>query len=129
VIVPFDSATMEMIALTGAPVMLPPVFPVDEGLEALSPYFITRDAGIYVIDLGYGQDCNSAGACHFATVAVQKAQGEQPVGTISFPFDPASAKQTNLPFSITVYMMGIKSGSMETLVSLATAAINNSLSN
>jgi putative hemolysin len=136
---------------TGVPPMLPPDFPGAEGLPPVHPHIITAEPGEYEISLGFGADCQGAGACHYGSLAGKKVDSNEPVSTRNFPFDAARAQKVTLATGIEgyfiealcgancddsklfwisggfQYMVGMKAGSQPDLVKLANAAIENSI--
>ncbi len=148
---PFPFGEMQMIVLAGVPPMLPPEFPMEEGLPDLVPFMLTMDEGEYEFSLDYGVDCDGAGACHYGGMAGMKVVSDVPVGTSSFPFSLEDAQVVDLANGITgyfvpavcgancddarlwwiyggyEYMVGMKAGPYEDVVALANAAILNSV--
>ena len=88
---------------TGVPVMLPVEFPVEEGLPAIYPYIFTAGEGEYEFSLDYGEDCQGAGACHYGSMTGKQIDGNEPVGTGTFPFDMSQARTVALANGITGY--------------------------
>ncbi len=135
----------------GEPLMLPPEFPVGEGLPAVQPYVITAEPGEYEISLDYGADCQGAGACHYGSLTGKTVDSSVPVGTRNYFFEQDRAQQVTLAQGIQgyfiesvcgancsdallfwiydgyQYMLGIKAGPQADVVNLANAAIENSI--
>ena len=148
---PFGWNDMEILVLTGVPIILPPEFPVEEGLPDIYPYVVYKDADFFEISLDYGIDCHGAGACHYGEMAGKRTYEATPSGTVNYPFMADQAQQVSLAKGITgyfiesncgascsdavvywiykdfEYFLGLSAGSMEDVVSLANAAINNSI--
>ncbi len=148
---PFPFGEMQSIVLTGVPPMLPPAFPVEEGLPEVVAHMLTMDEGEYELSLDYGVDCQGAGACHYGAMAGMKVDSGTPVETSSFPFILEDAQVVDLAHSITgyfipavcgancddarlwwiydgyEYMLGLKAGRYEDVLALANAAIVNSV--
>ena len=149
---PGFETVQETLASTGISPILPPVFSTEDGLPPLVPYLIRSEFGSYRFSLDYGEDCQGAGACHYGSLAARKIDaggGAEAtilpiLGTSSFiPLQLAynipgyfvesqcgancSDAQISWIYNDTEYLMGIKSGSMEDLVTLANAALENSL--
>ena len=147
---PFPFSEMQMIVLAGVPPMLPPEFPVEEGLPEVVAFMLTMDDGEYELSLDYGVDCQGVGACHYGGAAGMKVNSTVPVATSSFPFALEEAQAVDLALGITgyfvpavcgancddarlwwihegyEYMLGLKAGRYEDVVALANAAILNS---
>jgi hypothetical protein len=148
---PFPFGEMQSIVLAGVPPMLPPDFPVEEGLPEVVAFMLTMDDGEYEVSLDYGADCYGVGACHYGSMAGMKLDSEVPIGSSSFPFALEDAQVVNLAHGITgyfvpavcgancddarlwwiyegyEYMLGLKAGRYEDVVTLANAAILNSV--
>jgi len=148
---PFPFGEMQSIVLTGVPPMLPPAFPVEEGLPEVVAHLLTMDEGEYELSLDYGVDCQGAGACHYGAMAGMKVDSGTPVETSSFPFILEDAQVVDLVYDITgyfvpavcgancddarlwwiyrgyEYMLGLKAGRYEDVVALVNAAIVNSV--
>jgi hypothetical protein len=148
---PFPFGEMQSIVFTGVPPMLPPEFPVSEGLPEVAAFMLTTDEGEYELSLDYGADCYGAGACHYGSMAGMKVVSDVPVGTSNFPFILDDAQLVDLAHGITgyfvpavcgancddarlwwiygdyEYMVGLKAGTYEDVVILANAAIMNSV--
>jgi hypothetical protein len=148
---PFPFGEMQAIVLSGVPPMLPPEFPTEEGLPDIYPYLYTSEEGEYEISLDYGVDCRGAGACHYGSLTGRNVDSDIPVGTSNFPFDIGDAQVVSLVRGITgyfvasvcgancddgrvfwiyegyQYMVGLKAGALEDVITLANAAIMNSL--
>ena len=151
VIAPEFQPFVQALVLTGVPPILPPEFPVGEGLPPIFPYIYTTDEGEYELSLDFGQDCQGAGACHYGSLTGKRVAVSVPVGTRSFPFEAERAFMVTLTQGIPgyfvesvcgancsdalvfwiygeyQYMLGIKSGSQSDVINLANAAIENSL--
>ncbi len=139
-----------LFALTDS-LMLPPDFPVEEGLPAVHPHVITAEPGEYEISLDYGPDCRGAGACHYGSLAGKKVASNQPESTRNFVFEAGQAQKVTLANGIEgyfieancgancddaklfwivngfQYMIGLKGAPQADVVALANAAIINSL--
>jgi hypothetical protein len=148
---PFPFGEMQWIVLAGVPPMLPPTFPVEEGLPEVVAHMLTMDEGEYELSLDYGVDCQGAGACHYGAMAGMKVDTGTPIETSSFPFILEDAQVVDLALGITgyfvpavcgancddarlwwiydgyEYMLGLKAGRYEDVVALANAAIVNSV--
>ncbi|MCJ7825462.1 MAG: hypothetical protein MUP44_11215 [Anaerolineales bacterium] len=148
---PFPFGEMQTIVFTGVPPMLPPKFPVEEGLLEVAAFMLTMDEGEYELSLDYGVDCQGAGACHYGSMAGMMVNSWVPVGTSSFSFVLEEAQVVDLSYGITgyfvpaacaancddarlwwiyegyEYMLGLNAGVMEDVISLANAAIVNSV--
>jgi hypothetical protein len=135
----------------GEPLMLPPDFPVEEGLPLVQPYVITAEPGEYEISLDFGPECQGAGACHYGSLAGKKVDSDVPVGTRNIPFEAERAQEVTLELGIQgyfvdyvcgancsdalvfwiydgyQYILGIKAGSQQDVLDLANATILNSL--
>lgn len=140
---------LQVLAGTGVPPMLPPQFPVDEGLPPVFPYIYTAEPGEYELSLDYGADCHGAGACHYGSLTGKKVDAGEPVGTRNFPFEAERAQKVTLADGIEgyfiearcgascddakvfwmyngyQYMVGVKGGPQSDVVALANAAITN----
>jgi putative hemolysin len=136
---------------TGVPLMLPADFPAGEGLPPVYPHVFTVEPGEYEISLGFGADCQGAGACHYGSLAGKKVETSEPVSTRSFEYDAARAVKVTLANGIQgyfvqglcgancddgkvfwiadgfEYMLGMKAGGQSDVVGLANAAIENSV--
>jgi len=148
---PFPFGEMQSIVLAGVPPMMPPEFPVEEGLPDVVAFMLTMEDGEYEISLDYGVDCYGAGTCHYGGMARKKVVSDVPVGTSSFPFALDDAQIVDLAHGIKgyfvpavcgancddarlwwiyegyEYMLGLKAGRYEDVVALANAAILNSV--
>ena len=148
---PFGWDDMEMLVLTGVPIILPPEFPVAKGQPEIYPYVVYKDADYFEITLDYGIDCHGAGACHYGAMAEKRTYEATPSGTVNYPFMADQARQVSLNKGITgyfiesscgascsdavvywiygdfEYFLGLSAGTMEDVVNLANAAINNSI--
>jgi hypothetical protein len=148
---PFPFGEMQSIVLTGVPPMLPPEFPAEEGLPDVVPFMLTMADGEYELSLDYGVDCQGAGACHYGSMGGMRVDSEVPVGTSSVPLVLEDAQVVDLSHDITgyfvpavcgascgdaymwwiyegyQYMLGLKAGTYEDVVTLANAAIMNSV--
>jgi hypothetical protein len=148
---PFPFGEMQSIVLTGVPPMLPPEFPAEEGLPDVVPFMLTMADGEYELSLDYGVDCQGAGACHYGSMGGMRVDSEVPVGTSSVPLVLEDAQVVDLSHDITgyfvpavcgascgdaymwwiyegyQYMLGLKAGTYEDVVTLANAAILNSV--
>jgi hypothetical protein len=131
--------------------MLPPDFPVADGLPAIQPHVIVAEPGEYEISLEYGTDCHGAGACRYGSLAGKWIASMEPESFGNFVFEPDRAQMVELAQGITgyfieancgancddaklfwvydgfEYVLGLKGGQQEDLVELANAAILNSL--
>jgi len=131
--------------------MLPPDFPVGEGLPAVHPYVMTAEPGEYEVSLDFGSECRGAGACHYGSLAGKRVDATTPVGTRSYPFDAGQAETVTLAYGLQgyfvpsacgancsdalvfwiyngyQYMLGLKAGAQADVVNLANAAIENSI--
>jgi hypothetical protein len=102
---------LQALVLTGVPVMLPPQFPVGEGLPPIYPYIYTAEDGLYELSLDYGADCQGAGACHYGSMMAHKVDSDvpfdqahgKPVGTVNFIFDAQRAQEVSLANGIQGY--------------------------
>jgi hypothetical protein len=88
-----------------ATVMLPPQFPLGEGLPALQPFILNAENGNIDVSLDYGPDCKGAGACHYGSLSVKKVASEQPESTLNFVFDAGRAQSVTLAKNITGYYL------------------------
>jgi len=146
---PFAPTYMQAITNTGMPSMLPPAFPVGNGLPAVVPYPIFSDTNSYAFSLDYGPDCQGAGACHFGAFTAAANSTGAIIGLNGFPFNPGAAQKISLNQGITGYFinsacgancsdatvwwmyngyqysLGSK-GSRDQVIALANAAIDNS---
>jgi hypothetical protein len=135
----------------GEPLMLPPDFPVGEGLPAVQPYVVTAEPGEYEVSLDFGPECRGAGACHYGSLAGKRVDAAMPVGTRSYPFDAGQAQPVTLAYGLQGYfvpsvcgancsdalvfwiyngyqhMLGLKAGAQVDVVKMVNAAIENSL--
>ncbi len=143
---------LESLATTGISPILPPEFPTEEGLPPLVPYLTRAEYGSYVISLDFGEDCHGAGACHYGSLAarmIDAGGGAEAtilpiLGTSSFiPLQLAhnipgffvesqcgancSDAQISWIYDGTEYLLGLKAGSLENVVALANAALENTL--
>jgi hypothetical protein len=131
--------------------MLPPDFPVAEGLPPVQPYVITAEPDEYEISLDFGPECQGAGACHYGSLAGKKVASNEPVSTRNFMFEAERAQKVMLANGIEgyfieafcgancddaklfwiyndfQYMIGLKGGQQAAVIDLANAAITNSL--
>ena len=131
--------------------MLPPEFQVESGQPAIVLYKINTTSGEYEFSLDYGSDCHGAGACHYGVITGKKTSAPIPVGTSNFPFEAEYAEQVSLAKNITgyffdstcgancndatvwwiyagyQYMLGLKAGPRDNVLTLANAAITNSI--
>ena len=148
---PFPFGEMQSIVLAGVPPMMPPGFPVEEGLPEVVAFMLTMEDGQYEVSLDFGVDCHGVGACHYGSMAGMKVDSDVPVGSSSFPFALEDAQVVALAHGITgyyvpavcgancddarlwwiyegyEYMLGLKAGRYEDVVALANAAIINSV--
>ncbi|MBI9046321.1 MAG: hypothetical protein JEZ06_17645 [Anaerolineaceae bacterium] len=148
---PFDFAIMQSIDLSAVPPMLPPVFPVEEGLPEITASLLTNTLGEYEIILEYGLDCNGANACHYGAISGLNADSDTPVGSSNFVCEARQMETISLEMNITgyfidyqcgiscgdaklfwlydgvQYMLALKAGSKEAISQLANAAILNSI--
>lgn len=151
VIEPFAFGEMQTIVLSGVPPMLPPDFPVEEGMPEIFPYFYSSEEGIYETSLDYGADCLGAGACHYGSMMGKVAESDLPSGSRLFPLDIGAAEKVDLSKNVQgyfipsecgancsdtqifwtykgyEYMVGLKASSLEDVRALAKAAIMNSV--
>ena len=135
----------------GLTFMLPPEFPVSQGLPAALPYVITSDPTYYDISLDFGPECHGAGACHYGSLSGKKVATNQPESTPNFIFEANRAIKVSLAKNIEgyyleglcgascddsrvfwiysgfQYMIGLKGSTQQAVVDLANAAITNSL--
>jgi hypothetical protein len=142
---------LQALVLTGVPIMLPPEFPVGQGLPPIYPYIYTAGDGLYELSLDYGADCQGAGACHYGSMMAQKVDSSVPLGTANVPFDAERAQEVLLANDIQgyfvesacgascsdaqvfwvhngyQYMLGLKAGLQQDVLDLANAAILNSM--
>lgn len=133
------------------PVMLPPDFPVGEGLPAVQPYVYTAEPDEYEISLDFGPECQGAGACHYGSLAGKAVLSNEPVSTQNFEFDAARAQPVMLDKGIegyfiesvcgancddakvfwiydgVQYMVGIKAAQQADVLAMANATLNNSI--
>lgn len=148
--VPLEFVSVLAQNTTGVPMMLPPAFPVEEGL-AVHPYVYTAEPGEYEISLDFGADCHGAGACHYGSLAGKKVDSNEPVSTQNFNFDAGRAQKVTLAKGIEgyfieslcgascddakvfwiyngfQYILGLKAGRQSDVLDLANATINNSI--
>jgi hypothetical protein len=149
---PFEFGYMQAIVGWGVPPMLPPAFPAEAGLPPVLPSAITTELGIYVFILEYGADCQGAGACHYGVIGgMENSTGVIQHFNTYYPFEAERAEQVELANGITgyfvesqcgascsdatiwwlydgyQYMLGLKAGSRDTLIGLASGAITNSV--
>ena len=148
---PFPFGDMQSIVLAGVPPMMPPGFPVEEGLPEVVAFMLTMEDGQYEVSLDYGVDCQGVGACHYGSMAGMRVDSVIPVGMSNFPFALEDALVVDLEHGITgyfvpavcgancddarlwwiyegyEYMLGLKAGRFEDVVALANAAILNSV--
>ena len=148
---PFSLDVIESMALTGVPYMLPTSFPTEDSSLKVYPYFNFRDAEIYEISLDYAPDCYGASACHYGVILGKQADGPIPTGTVNYPYMPEQGRQVSLAKGLTgyfmeancgascgdasvywlydgyEYMVGLKAGSMESVITLANEMIMNSI--
>ncbi len=149
---PGFETVLESLTSTGISPVLPLEFPTEDGLPPVVPYLTRAEYGSYVISLDYGEDCHGAGACHYGSLAARKIDaggGAEAtilpiLGTSSFiPLQLAhnipgyfvesqcgancSDAQISWIYDGTEYLLGLKAGSMEDVVALANAALENSL--
>jgi len=148
--VPLEFVSVLAQNTTGVPMMLPPAFPVEEGL-VVHPYVYTAEPGEYEISLDFGADCHGAGACHYGSLAGKKVDSNEPVSTQNFYFDAGRAQKVTLAKGIEgyfieslcgascddakvfwiyngfQYILGLKAGRQSDVLDLANATINNSI--
>jgi hypothetical protein len=102
---PTFQAVLGQLESSGVPPMLPPDFPGGEGLPPIHPHIITVEPGEYEISLGFGADCQGAGACHYGSLAGKKVDSSEPVNMTNFPFDAARAQKVTLANGIEGYFI------------------------
>jgi len=147
---PFAAGYMQAITNTGSPVMLPPSFPVGEGLPAVVPYLIFADANSYAFSLDYGDTCQGAGACHYGSITAAANSTNIPISLNGFPFSIGTAQNVSLDRGITGYFIDAScgancsdatvwwmyggyqyslglNGSRDQVIALANETINNSM--
>ncbi len=144
----FD-AILPQVQASGVPLLLPPEFPVEAGLSAVTPYVLGVGQGFYELSLDYGADCRGAGACHYGRLMGRRTYAATPQGTENFPFDPAAAQWVILSRGVQgyylafqcgancsdaqifwllndyEYMLGVRGGTQEDVVALANALLAN----
>ena len=125
---PFGWDDMEMLVLTGVPIILPPEFPVEEGLPDIYPYVIYKDADFFEISLDYGIDCHGAGACHYGVMAGKRTYEATPSGTVNYPFMSDQAQQVSLAKASPVILSNQAAGQTAAMLSFtgSTRILNTS---
>jgi hypothetical protein len=107
---PFNAAYMQGIFDSGLPAMLPPSFPVGDGLPAVAPYLIFSDSNSYAYDLGYGPDCQGGGACHYGSFTTAANSTGSFIGLNGFPYEAGKAQKVSLDKGITGYFVDSSCG-------------------
>jgi hypothetical protein len=142
----------QSILLPGVPPMLPPAFPVGEGLPAVYPHIYFAVDGQYELSLDYGEDCEGAGACRYGGLAARRIGAGGDASTTIMPFFDTEISgmpllEKGIPgyyvasvcgancsdaqvfwiYNDVEYMVGLKGASQDDVVALANAMIANSI--